>query len=120
MAAPLGIATPFGFGYVEGFAQGLELTHHAWVTINAKVIDPTWTDIASGEPVFGVFDWPAEYFGVPFPYGALARWGSMGSQLLDQSGPRPLLVSGRAPCPEEPLARRRRGSRRTSSPPFSA
>jgi hypothetical protein len=49
--------------YVEGFAQGIIVAHHAWLAINDAVVDVTWNlskHIRTITP-------NREYFGVVFP-----------------------------------------------------
>ena len=94
---------PVGFTYVEGFAKSLGVQYHAWVTLNGKVIDVTWTHLAnpgnpaSGMvPILGEFIFPGGYFGVEFSFRDWVRQHWYGA-LLYRGHPTPLVMSGRAP-----------------------
>lgn len=52
--------------YNEGFAHSVFFPmHHAWATLNGKVIDLTWDH--NGEEILGLVPEGWEYLGVPFP-----------------------------------------------------
>ena len=52
------------FSYVEGMAIGIVPVDHAWVELNGKVIDMTWTEHG---PVLGVIPEDSGYYGVVIP-----------------------------------------------------
>jgi len=56
--------------YVEGRATGGILpVDHAWLEINGKVVDPTWTEgmVKGGKPILGTFPDKTDYLGVIIP-----------------------------------------------------
>ena len=42
------VADDHDFEYVEGFAQSIIAVHHAWNTLNGKVVDLTWRRTKAG------------------------------------------------------------------------
>ena len=108
--------------YVEGVAFALGMVHHAWVAINGKVLDVTWTErrglSSDNHPLLvlsklgdiraqrEVAVWgrcrPGYYFGVPFDVSVVdvpalyEQHGlsvpCVGSLLVTRQGPRPAAV----------------------------
>jgi hypothetical protein len=62
------------FRYVEGYAQGRAIipVHHAWLTLNGKLIDLTWRTDKSNhkgrlrDRIFGAIPEGWQYRGIPF------------------------------------------------------
>ncbi len=56
-----------GLTYVEGYVclNGGIPVHHAWVSLEGKVIDVTLRDRETGEPIIGMFEGRV-YYGIPF------------------------------------------------------
>jgi len=72
-----------GFTYCEGVAVSVIPTHHAWLTLNGKVVDLTWRlhgdkapRVILPEYNLGTFESPYQYFGVEIPGGDWLKWWS--------------------------------------------
>lgn len=76
--------------YCEGYyyLRGGIPVHHAWVSLNGKVIDVTLRDRATGEPILGSFA-ERHYFGVTFETRFVR------AEMLRRMAPWPLLEDAR-------------------------
>jgi hypothetical protein len=62
------------FTYCEGIALAIIPTHHAWVTLNGKVVDLTWRVKGTRDRNLGTFKPPYAYHGVSFPARDWSLW----------------------------------------------
>lgn len=101
--------------YCEGYAIGRSIQcHHAWLTINGKVVDLTWRTPKPNhkgrlrDRIFGVWPEHWQYIGIEFDTIAVLErmfgTGEVGSFIDDWKNGHPLLQQERlAPCMVEPL-----------------
>ena len=62
--------------YVEGYCMSGNIPipiHHAWNTINGKVIDVTYKHLNNGKPILGEFPSEWVYFGTPFSRKSIVK-----------------------------------------------